>query len=220
MCVDVWVGGCVCVSVCVHGWVLRQYISLSLFSPRRRDHLCLHFHHFPVNDLHFCLTSVGHKMIQALFFILVFFSPSFFALLISHTCILFFLICMSFLLLFIFVLMCLSLQCSPLLKARRLIQKTGSAWRCVLSISACFYRTKQTVSIRCLFSFSFSRLVIFLLIFLCTPPDSQAGRGSLHSHLRSPLQVSASGEERLGTTVSQSSLCIVFVHFSSFMCVN
>lgn len=34
----------------------------------------------------------------------------------------------------LFVSMCPCLQCSPLLKARRLIQKTGSAWRCVVSV--------------------------------------------------------------------------------------
>lgn len=53
----------------------------------------------------------------------------------------------SFLLPCVFVFTCLSLQCSPLLKARRPIQKTGSAWRCVVGISACCYGTKHPLSI-------------------------------------------------------------------------
>lgn len=50
--------------------------------------------------------------------------------------------------------------------------------------------------------------LVFLFLSLDTPflSDTEESRGSLHPHLCGSVQVSASGEERLGTTVSQVSL--------------
>lgn len=79
--------------------------------------------------------------------------------------------------------MCRSLQCSPLLKVRRLIQKTGSAWRCVLSISAHFYRTKLSQSVVVSFLFSFSRLVIFFLISFPTQTPKRVEVHSIHTYV-------------------------------------
>lgn len=43
-----------------------QYFNLSVFSPRRRDHLCLYCCHFTVNDLGFGLPSVCRKVTRPL----------------------------------------------------------------------------------------------------------------------------------------------------------
>lgn len=100
-------------------------------------------------------------MIWALFFNLFIFPP---LTLWFFSCVIFVcLFCTSFLLPCVFVFVFLSLQCSPLLKARRPIQKTGSAWRCVVSISACCSRTKRPLSI--LRSLVFSQVELIFPIF-------------------------------------------------------
>lgn len=185
--------------VCLHS----VYCNLSVFSPRRRDHLlCCHF---TVNDLGSCLPSVCRKVTRPLCVFL--FHPNSFALPPHTYCLVFF---------SLFVFMCLSLQCSRLLKARRLIQKTGSVWRCVVRILSSLVFLGENVlcqpplqtpwHFQKLITFLSVSLSIFsysLFVFLL---DSEESRGSLHPHLRGSLQVSASGEERLGTAVSPISL--------------
>lgn len=191
-------------SVCVY--LHSVYCNLSVFSPRRRDHLlCCHF---TVNDLGSCLPSVCRKVTRPLCVFL--FHPNSFALPLHTYCLVFF---------SLFVFMCLSLQCSRLLKARRLIQKTGSVWRCVVRILSSLLFLGENVlcqpplqtpwRFQKLITFLSVSLSIFsysLFVFLL---DSEESRGSLHPHLRGSLQVSASGEERLGTAVSPISLNIV-----------
>lgn len=94
---------------------------------RRNDHVCLYCCLLTATDLGFGRPSVCCQVTRPLFLyppsfhisplVSWRFSPShtvFFSSLFASTCV--------------------SLQCSPLLKVRRLIQKTGSAWRCVVSV--------------------------------------------------------------------------------------
>lgn len=119
-----------------------HFFNLSVFSPRRRDHLCLYCCHFAVHDLDFCLPSVCRQVTSlciphTFFFLSHLYSSSlcFFTRDLS----LFHAYCLSFSSSFL----SLSLQCSPLLKVRRLIQKTESAWRCVVSTLLPFFLVKM-----------------------------------------------------------------------------
>lgn len=124
---------------------------------------------------------------------------------------------------------CLSLQCSPLLKARRQIQKKGSAWRCVVSIPLLFQLVFLDANALCQPFFKpFTefhpssrgpcRKQSWNLHVVCVFLDSKTSRGSLHSHLRGALQVSASGEERLGAAVSKIPLFTVCVWLCVIYC--